>query len=446
LGHGYDGWVELGDMPHRLRCRRLTQALAVVAVLLLASGLLCAQAAGQEEGGAPSDDASAAACASPTTGAAPGRPAADGRPVLFDDFVQPLMDAASQRRAQVQQHDPQAQERVDADLNARRLNVALLGYGEEHDQTYADEGVSVTVLSLDLDTWQMSDISLSRDIRVPELEEAADGPPRWPMTLRAAYHERGVDGIRAILEDATGLAIDFEVLMKDVFVRNYVRDVNGPVTLVVPKVFHTNTYRLDGVDHPPDVLPAGRQVLDADRAMTFVLGEELDPQGRVDERSYRKNLLLTTLSCDVRQRIGAGDVGFLVSLARFAASEATNQDLRTDFDLQLVLGGLSHMAQTFVVGGGDVHTEFPQLGASRQLVVHDPSFGDGGVRRVHAIEADLGDPSSPDDPLVQEEVRLGSLAPYMLIPVGGNPYASDLVTGYWTSVRQLVRDTLTAGG
>ena len=177
--------------------------------------------------------------------------------------------------------------------------------------------------------------------------------------------------------------------------------------------------------------------------MTYVLGEELDPQGRVDERSYRKNLLLTTLSCDVRQRIAARDVGFLLNLVRFAAAESGGQDLSTDFDLQLMLGGVSRMAQTFVTGHGDVHTEFPQLSASRQVVVHDPSFGDGGVRRVHAIEADLDDPSSPDDPLVQEEVRMGSLAPYMLIPVGGNPYAADLIAGYWPSVRQLVRGVLT---
>ena len=39
-------------------------------------------------------------------------------------------------------------------------------------------------------------------------------PPRWPLTLRAAYKARGFDGIRAILEDATGLAIDFQVVLK----------------------------------------------------------------------------------------------------------------------------------------------------------------------------------------------------------------------------------------
>jgi hypothetical protein len=40
---------------------------------------------------------------------------------------------------------------------------------------------------------------------------------------------------------------------------------------------------------------------------------------------------------------------------------------------------------------------------------------------------------------VKQEIQMGSLAPYMLIPIGGNPYASDLVNDYWSAVRRLVR-------
>jgi hypothetical protein len=49
------------------------------------------------------------------------------------------------------------------------------------------------------------------------------------------------------------------------------------------------------------------------------------------------------------------------------------------------------------------------------------------------------DHGQADNPLVKEELRMGSLGPYMLIPIGGNPYADDLVSDYWQSVRQLVR-------
>jgi hypothetical protein len=382
-------------------------------------------------------------CADPQSAAAVARPDGIGRTVLFDQFVQPFVDEAARKRARQAADDAGYAHRVDQDLNTGRLNIALLGYGEEHDQVYDDMGVSVTILSLNLATWDMASISLSRDIRVPELEDqSVHEPPRWPLTLRAAYKARGFDGIRAILEDATGLAIDFQVVMKDVFVRNYLNDVNGPVELVVPKDFQTNAYRLDGVLHPEDFIPAGRQTLSTDRAMTFILGETLDPQGKADERSYRKDLLLKTLSCTVRQRLEAKDAGFALSLLRFLVSELNGQDLSSDFDFQLVAGGLANLAEGFITSGGNTDPSFPQLGAARELVVHDLSYGDGGVRRVHSIVTNPDADGTADQPIVKQEIQLGSLAPYMLIPIGGNPYAADLVTDYWAAVRSLVKSTL----
>jgi hypothetical protein len=365
------------------------------------------------------------------------------RPILFDEFIRPLAETAAAQRAQRAEQDPSYAQRVDSALNTRRLNVALLGYGEEHEQTYSDVGVSVTIVSLNLDTWDMASISLSRDIRAPELEDqSAREPPRWPVTLRAGYKSLGFGGMRYILEDATGLAIDFQLVMKDVFLRNYLNDVGGPIELVVPKDFHTNVYRLDGMDHAEDVIPAGRQTLSTDQAMTFVLGEEVDPQLKVDERSYRKDLLLKTLSCQARQRLTARDAGFVLNLVRFSVGELQNQDLSVDFDFKLISGGLGNLARAFIGSRGDVDASFPQLSGARELVVHEEAFGDGGVRRVHQIAREPDQNGTPDSPLVKEEIQMGSLAPYMLIPIGGNPYATDLVADYWASVRQLVRATL----
>jgi len=388
--------------------------------------------------------AQSSTCADAVPATAVARPDS-GRPLLFDQFIQPLLDESAHRRAQWSAADPQYAHRVDADLNAQRLNVALLGFGEEHDQTYADTGISVTVLSLDLQTWDLMSISLSRDIRAPELEDqTAESPPRWPLTLRAAYKAGGFERVRTVLEDATGLTIDFQVLMKDVFLRNYLDNVNGPVELVVPQDFTTNVYRLDGVDHPADFIPAGRQTLSTDKAMTFVLGEVEDPQGRADERSYRKDLLLRVLSCQARERFAAHDAGFALNLGRFALDEARTQDLSSDFDLQLLTGGLANVATALVTSRGSVDATFPQLGTGRELVIHDEAFGDGGVRRVHYMALDPNAFGIPDSPNVTQEIAMGSLAPYMLIPLGGNPYSVDLVTDYWPSVRSLIRQRLQA--
>jgi hypothetical protein len=394
--------------------------------------------------GLPAAAQTPSSCADAAPAAAISRPDSQGRALLFDQFAQPLLDESAQRRARWSAEEPLFAHRVDASLNANRLNIALLGFGEEHEQTYGDTGISVTILSLNLQTWDLMSISLSRDIRVPELEDqSARVPPRWPVTLRAAYKSGGFDQVRAVLEDATGLTIDFQVLMKDVFLRNYLDAVSGPLELVVPQDFATNTYRLDGADHPPDLIAAGRQTLSTDKAMTFVLGEVEDPQGRADERSYRKDLLLRTLVCEAHERFGARDVGFALNLVRFSVGELRNADLSTDFDFSLVTDGLGALAQAFVTNRGDVDTSFPQLGSGRELVVHDEAFGDGGVRRVHymALQPDANGVS--ENPLVAEEIQLGSLAPYMLIPPGGNPYAEDLITDYWGPVRSLIRARLT---
>ena len=53
-------------------------------------------------------------------------------------------------------------------------------------------------------------------------------------------------------------------------------------------------------------------------------------------------------------------------------------------------------------------------------------------------------PEDADNSFVKTEIQMGSLAPYMLIPVGGNPYASDLVKDYWGAVRQLVSARVSA--
>lgn len=415
-----------------MRLPRILNALLIAVPLALAP-LLVAPAAADEE-----------SCADPQTTVAVPRPDLDGRASLFDAFIQPLAQESARRRAQWLAEDADYAHRVDASLNAHRLNVALLGYGEEHDQTYDDTGVSITILSLDLDTWDLASISLSRDIRAPELEDqSAHEPPRWPVTLRATYKALGFTGARRVLEDATGLAIDFQVLMKDVLLRDYLDSVSGPVDIVVPREFSTNKYRLGGVAHAEDYIPAGRQTLSTDQAMTFVLGESLDPHGKADERSYRKELLLKTLSCEARQRLGARDVGFSLGLGRFALDELQKDDLQSDFDIGLLTGSLGSLSQTLLTSRGQVDATFPQLGNSRDVVIHDEEFGDGGVRRVHHMAAIPDDHGQPDDPSVKAEIAMGSLAPYMLVPISGNPYAADLVTDYWTSVRALVASTLT---
>jgi hypothetical protein len=96
-------------------------------------------------------------CADPQPVSAVTRPEPSGRTVLFDQFIQPLLSESTRRRARWVAEDPRYSGRVNDELNAHRLNVALLGYGEEHEQTYDDMGVSITIVSLDLETCDLAE-------------------------------------------------------------------------------------------------------------------------------------------------------------------------------------------------------------------------------------------------------------------------------------------------
>ena len=93
------------------------------------------------------------------------------RPLIVADFfLRPLIEDAWQRRAIRQRADAAYNDRVVEPLNRERYNVLLFGWGEEHGETYADYAGSVSVLSFDIRAGLVDSISLSRDIRTPELE------------------------------------------------------------------------------------------------------------------------------------------------------------------------------------------------------------------------------------------------------------------------------------
>jgi hypothetical protein len=70
----------------------------------------------------------------------------------------------------------------------------------------------------------------------------------------------------------------------------------------------------------------------------------------------------------------------------------------------------------------------------RSTYIVDPAHGDGGVQWINANAA--------ENPITQKDIDAGmypTLA--MEVPINANPYG-DLVSGYWQSVRGLVRETL----
>lgn len=361
----------------------------------------------------------------------------------------PLREAFAQRRQERSRQEPDFGHRIDAALNAGTINTVLFGYGEEHGETYGQVSGSITLVSYDYNHRQIRSVSLSRDIRAPELERILPyASPKWQV-VRHAYRISGFSGMRTIVENATGFCVDYQVVLQDVVIRDFIDGVSGPVHMVLPERHVTGSFRLDGVDYPPDVIEAGDQWLSSYQAMRYILAEHLVMPGMEDERSYRKNHLLRALMEQTKQRVAA-DPYTLKLLADFGMRELREGKLVLEYPFHveaLMTGREQTLFNNFwdaVVRRRPVRLVFPESNEQKEIVIHDLLFGDGGVSRIHNIVDFPAARIQGDNPAVVAEARAGLLPYWMLIPDGGDPYATDLVDGYWAPVRKLVKDRLFA--
>lgn len=367
---------------------------------------------------------------------------------LAEKFLEPLINEALERRKQRQRTDPEYTRRVDQELNTNRINFLLFGYGEEHGDTYADYGGSISVLSYDIKTGQIASFSLSRDIRTPELESLMPADKRKARQIRYVYKDGGFDLMRKITERATGLSVDFQIVLKDTAIRDFIEEISGPLAVKVDKSHGTSPYRLGGTEYPKDFIAAGEQELETKQAMRFILAEDQRPGGKEDERSYRKNILMRAIKKKVLDRVKSNPLEALqlaLKINGFLESRVKTKDMELDFDLNLIsrgLQGAGNALKEFTMSLGRAKLITPDDEISKEASIHDPYFGDGSVTRVHNLKNSPDDPNRHDSQTIREDVEKGYMPDWMLIPDGGDPLAEDLIEGYWKSIRKLVRSKL----
>ena len=363
---------------------------------------------------------------------------------IATEFLRPFIDYALQKRLERRLKNPTEYDRVvDSELNSNRINFVLMGYGEEHGETYKDMGGSITIMSYDTKTGKIGNISLSRDIRAPELEQRQPADKKSPRVLRHAYSQGGFDLLRKVSEDATGLASDFQLVLKDTVIRDLVRDVTGPVTVDVPKDHDTQGFRMDGKDYPPKLVPKGIQEMDHMQAMYYILSEDKVPVGKQDERSFRKNSLMKSISKALQANIRRNPFQ-LKTIKDFMDKKIADKDILFDFDPNLLdnsLKGLVNLATKAFLNLGNVDFTLPYQDEKQEVVFHDPFFGDGGVARIHNLRTQITQRNMATE-TVRKEADEKEMPDWMLIPDGGDPYAKDLVKNYWGSVRKLVKEKL----
>lgn len=364
---------------------------------------------------------------------------------LFLEIIKPFIEEAKRKRAQKEKDDPEYYHRVDRELNENRINLVIFGYSEEHGYTYENYSGAPTILSYDLKTGQIGLIHLSRDIRVPELERMFPNDPMESQRVRSIYEKGGFELMGNICERITGLAADFQMVMKDVVIRDAIDKLgDGKLVLNIPKDHDTEGFKLDRVEYGEGFIHQGTQEMNTADLMRYILAEDKKPGGKEDERSYRKNDVLDALSQKVKEKAKKDPLS-MITILNFIKAEIDSKNVQADFNTDLLNRGwqfLGGIAGAFgkALASGKIESQTPEMNKNQKHVFHDPYFGDGGVVRSHNIK-DNPDPQR-DDPKVIEEAQQGKLPDWMLIPYKGNPGAADLVKDYWQATRQAVKETL----
>lgn len=375
-------------------------------------------------------------------------PAAPEKPInFFQEILKPFIEGVKQKRAERARNDPEYDHRVDRELNENRVNLLLFGYWEEHGNTYEDYAGSPTILSYNCETDEVVAIHFSRDIRVPELERFFPNDPINTQRVRFLFKKGGFLKMQTIAESMSGLAIDYQLVLKDTLIRDAIdKFADGSLLIDVAKDHHTQPFRFDRRLYDPGgaFIRRGKQWMNTHELMRYILAEDLEPRGKEDERSFRKNDVFDALV----QKIKDKSPGNTFDLFLFVIQQRWVNNLQYDFQPNLISSAvdianrLLRTSRNLFMKDERFEYSLPRMQKHQQIIFHDPYFGDGGVSRVYNI--DSNNPERKDHPSVVREVQAGRLPDWMLIPDGGDPYAKDLVTGYWQSTRKLVKERLSS--
>jgi hypothetical protein len=377
-----------------------------------------------------------AAASLPTpTAAAPTRLVSSD--TQFERVLRPLLLEAKRHRKANAAEDSAYWSRLDPKLNATRLNFLLFGYGETHEPPLTERAFigSLTIFSYDYTTRQIDLVSLTHDIRAPEIERYLHDQTHQsigPIKIDRAYNTGGFDLMRRTIEDATGLAIDYQLAFKESAFAGATDNVFGGLDVDVPLAFKVNGFYLDGEKYPAGQFTQGRQRLNGVQVIQFIktVPVEVHYDAKL-EHNARKHLVFRSLMDAMSEH--SGDVAFLGRAALFFSGQVARDSIAYDFDLR---GLLTDNLRTLMADFARPEASNKDVpGVFRTLYVVDPASGDGGVQWVQA--------NAHDNPITMQDIafhRYGELA--IEVPYHGDPYADNLAANYWTDVRTLIAKRL----
>lgn len=358
---------------------------------------------------------------------------------FLDHIIVPLNAEAQRRRQERAESDPEFLKRVDPELNHGRVNFLLYGYGETHEPPRTERAFigSLTIISIDVQSKMVDLISLTHDIRAPEVEryqKAKGNFEGYLIKIDKAYSLGGFDLMRETMEDATGLSVDFQIALRESKVAEIVDRVFGGIQVEVVEDFDATPFYLDGVKYPQDHFARGMQEMDGKRAVQFIKTVPIPKPGTAKypaklEHNARKHEVLKAMLRSLPKN--ALKVGFYVSAVNFLR-QGSNSEINFDFDVKNLLTNnlLESFASVVSLIKSSDEEVFPEI--RKTVYIVDSSQGDGGVRWVN----------SDPNPITRSEIRVGIYPDLATeVPYNANPNG-DLVTEYWPSARKLVKSKL----
>jgi LCP family protein required for cell wall assembly len=348
---------------------------------------------------------------------------------IFDSLMRPFFYESLRRRGERAKNDPEFLKRIDLALNEGRVNFMLFGYGETHEPPATERAFigSNTIISYDVRTRTADIISFTHDIRAPEieLEMRARGHKVPAIKIDQAYNVGGFRLMRKVLENATGLSMDFQVAFKDVAIKKFVDDVFGGVEIEVPDDFSVQPFYLEGKKYPEAQFRKGKQVLNGTQVIQYIKTVPVTQAyyGKSLEHNSRKHIVFQALLAAVSTR--SVDKAFWLKGTAFMTGGMISGEIVYDFDpvplavnnIGSTVSDLSRFINNRTSGG----IEMPKIRKTKYVC--DPTCGDGGTRWV---DGDIGNPNTKRD----MEKGLYPNGAGIEIPFNANA-DGDLVTEYW---------------
>ncbi len=360
---------------------------------------------------------------------------------LFDALIKPLAAEAHNRREERRKSDPEYSKRIDEKLNIGRVNILLFGYGESHEPPATEKSIigSHTIVSYNTITGKADVVSLTHDIRGPEIEQALAkrGFKSPAVRIDQAYNTGGFALQRKLFENATGLSIDFQITFRDVIIQSLIDQVFDGIDVDAPMAFRVHPFYLEGKKYPAGHFPKGAQKLGGTQVIQFIKTIPI-AEGAYDtslEHNRRKQIVFEGMLQAVTKR--RAETGFWLRAATFLTKEMVTGAVVYDFDpVTLVVKNVNETTSAinkFLAMEKTGASSMPQFNSS--IYVVDPAHGDGGVQWINANAA--------VNPITKRDLEAGTYpSPDMEVPLYANPYG-DLITEYWPSVRELVKKALT---